>query len=200
MRRNVSFISTVELLERWQKDYLFLLSLIKKRELTWYNSEFIKYDSLEEEAAIEYEYFKYLTDDGQGVMTTRNVLQDRIGITENMDVNQLESGNYYFKMKEIEKYEEEHPEVKPQDAALSFSSNGEIPPYLDKKHPHYAAELAFAVKAWLAVFQGEQPPGRQTPKQRIQKYLTNNPESKDNKNLIERLTITCIPRKKIYSK
>ncbi len=46
-------------------------------------------------------------------------------------------------------------------------SPGEVPGYLDQKHPRYAPKLAAAIRAWEAV---EEPRGRR-PRQALEKWL-----------------------------
>jgi hypothetical protein len=73
-----------------------------------------------------------------------------------------------------------------------------LPAYLDPKFKggkFYAPELALAVEAWQAVFEGEQKPGKLTPKKRIEKYLKDHPQANDNKRKIARLSAVCNPRK-----
>lgn len=63
----------------------------------------------------------------------------------------------HFPKAAVLEYETQHPELKPQDAAPYVSSKGEIPPYLDKEHPHYSTELATSIEIWMQLFQSDAP-------------------------------------------
>ncbi len=57
----------------------------------------------------------------------------------------------FFKKTDIEIFEKEHPEYKPQESPY-ITSQGEIPPYLDKKNKHFSKELSIAIETWMAIY------------------------------------------------
>ena len=127
MKKNSKFVSVKELRERWQVDKIDILNILKKEGLTCLN-----------ENHIGQEIDKYT----------------KQGIIENIELIWIDE--YYCLRSEIESYEKKHPELKPQDAPY-VSSKGEIPPYLDKKHPHYSTELATSIEIWMQLFQSGAP-------------------------------------------
>lgn len=75
--------------------------------------------------------------------------------------------NYYFSIKAVESFEKKHPEYMPQDAPY-VTPQGEILPYLDKKHEYFSKELSIAIETWLAIYG---TPGGLNPEKKHKKQI-----------------------------
>jgi hypothetical protein len=128
------------------------------------NSQFLTSKELEERWQIkEIDLFAMVKEKAINCVTMSNGNIDwkPIGL-KIIDMDRL-----FFCKPDIEAFEQEHPEYKPQDAPYVLP-HGEVPPFLDKKNPHFSKELSIAIETWLAIYG---PAGTLDPKQKHKKQI-----------------------------
>ena len=105
--------------------------------------------------------------------------------------------DYYFWKADVEKYEQDNPYLTRQDTP-DVSKQGEVPPYMDKKHEHFSKELFMAVRAWMFFFG---PDGCYNPEKshitNVQEFIDKNfPTLGDEvKNVVKRIATITNPVK-----
>jgi hypothetical protein len=166
MKNISSFISVEELCARWQQSYRDILYKIKKEELKWDTDDTIAYDTIDDQAKVvykkEYDLMEMYGHDSVYAdkfnECVSNLTKEREQTTAKMTIESLKSGVYFFKIKEIEKYEKnpgfkliQKKKKKKRQRKIQIKIDTSFT-FLDPKNKHVSKELIIAVKAWEALF------------------------------------------------
>ena len=124
-------MKAVELIKQSKISPIELLSLIKNEKIIWFSQECLP------------------PVNGQSSKSVALKQINRQRLTASFTLNSLLS--LYFMRTDIEDFMEKHPEYKPKDAPY-ISTDGKIPPYLDKENYYFSKELSIAIETWMEIY------------------------------------------------